>query len=115
MPAGLIAFEGASMIVSGRAVVAAIPVRHFSRERRGAKVGWRVTDGSAVAGRDYGGPPSGMAKFAEGHTFRIIYVPIMTGGRVTNDRTFTVELTDASTGAELGLMHRILVTIQGDA
>jgi hypothetical protein len=111
---GLVTLESASMTVSGRAVVAAIPVRHLSRDRPAVQVGWRLVDGSAQAGRDYGGPLAGVAKFAEGHAFRIIYVPIITGGRVAHDRTFFVELTNVSTGAGLGSMHRILVTIEGE-
>jgi hypothetical protein len=102
------------MIVSGRAIVAAIPVRHLTPTRRGVEVGWSVIDGSAIAGRDYAGSQAGVAKFAEGHTFRIIYVPIITKARATSDRTFTVELSGASTGASLGTA-RILVTILGDA
>ncbi|MEX0735022.1 MAG: protein kinase [Steroidobacteraceae bacterium] len=114
-PPGLVAFDATSMVVSSRAVVAAIPLRHFARARRGVEVGWRAVDGSAVAGRDYGGPQSGVASFAEGHTFRIIYVPITVSKEATGDRAFTVELTDASPGASLGLMRRIVVTIQDDA
>jgi len=114
-PPGLVAFDASSMVVSSRAVVAAIPVRHFTREKRGVRVRWRAIDGSAVAGRDYGGPQSGVAAFAEGHTFRIIYVPITAAKQATGDRAFTVELSDASPGASLGLMNRIVVTILDDA
>ncbi len=110
----LVTFDTASMIVSGRAIVAAIPVRHLTPIRRDVEVGWRIIDGSAIAGRDYAGSEAGIAKFSEGHTFRIIYVPIITKTRATSDRTFTVELSGASTGASLGTA-RILVTILGDA
>ncbi len=111
---GFVSFDSGSMVVSGHAVVAAIPVRHFARARRSVEIGWRVVDGSAIAGRDYGGPKSGVAKFTEGHTFRIIFVPILSTVRATADRTFTVELTDASRGAGIGPAQRIRVTIQGD-
>jgi hypothetical protein len=68
-----------------------------------------------VAGRDYGGPQSGVARFSEGHTFRMIYVPILGNAATAGDRSFTVELTDVSPGARLGTTHRIVVTILGDA
>jgi hypothetical protein len=101
------------MVVSRRAVVAAIPLRYFSRERRGVQVTWRVVDGTAHAGRDYGGPSSGVENFAEGNTFRILYVPILQDARTTLDRGFDVELTGASKGTELGPIQRIRVTILG--
>ncbi|MGH8130792.1 MAG: Calx-beta domain-containing protein, partial [Steroidobacteraceae bacterium] len=112
---GLVVFDTASMVVSERAVVAAIPVRHFNRAGRGVEVGWRAIDGTAVAGRDYGGPQTGLAKFAEGHTFRIIYVPIVSDVRAAGDRSFTVELTGTSDGASLGVTRSVVVTILDDA
>jgi hypothetical protein len=110
---GLVSFDSPMMVVSTRAVVAAIPLRLFSRERREVQVTWRVIDGTARAGRDYGGPATGVEHFAEGNTFRILYVPILQGGRTTLDRSFDVELTGASKGTELGPTQRIQVTILG--
>ncbi len=115
LPPGLIAFDAGSMVVSRRSVVAPVPLRHFSRAARSVTVAWRVLDGTAVAGRDYGGPESGVARFSEGHTFRMIYVPILRNAGATGDRSFTVELTDASPGASIGMTRRIVVTIQDDA
>ncbi len=57
-PPGLVFFDRPSMVVSKRAVVAAIPLRHLNRVRRPVSVHWRTIDGTARAGRDYGGPPS---------------------------------------------------------
>ncbi len=111
---GLVAFDAASMTVSKRAVVAPVPVRHFNTSKRSVTVAWRVLDGTAVSGRDYGGPQSGVAKFAEGHTFRMIYVPILGNADAMGDRSFTVELTDDTLGASLGLTRRIVVTILDD-
>ena len=112
---GLVAFDAGSMSVSERAVVAPIPLRHLSSAERRVSVAWRALDGSAVAGRDYGGPQSGVAHFSEGNTFRMIYVPILKNARATGNRSFTVELTDVSPGASLGVTHRIVVTILDDA
>lgn len=112
---GLVAFDSGTMLVSSRAIVAPVPLRHSGTARRSVTVAWRVLDGTAIAGRDYGGPQSGVARFAEGHTYRMIYVPIVGNSRATGDRSFTVELTDASPGASLGVTSRIVVTIQDDA
>jgi hypothetical protein len=108
-------FDGPTMRVSNRAVVAAIPLRHLNRERRAVSVNWRVVDGTARAGRDYAGPPSGTEPFIEGNSFRILYVPILPRSGATADRTFSVELTAASAGASLGPTSRVEVTILGES
>ncbi len=115
LPPGLVSFDSSRMIVSKRAVVAAIPLRHLNHEKLAVNVNWRVIDGTARAGLDYGGPLTGVETFVEGNTFRILYVPIVTSARATGDRTFTVELTGTSAGATVGTMRRIEVTILGDA
>jgi hypothetical protein len=112
---GLVFFDDPTMRVSRRAVVAAIPLRHLNRERRAVSVRWRVIDGTARAGLDYGGPPSGTEPFTEGNSFRILYVPILQPPGATGDRRFSVELIAASGGASLGPTSRVEVTILGDS
>ena len=112
-PPGLVFFDGPKMVVSNRAVVAAIPLRHLSHVRRAVNVSWRILDGSARAGRDYAGPASGVEPFIEGNSFRILYVPILPNARTALERTFTVELTGVSDGTDLGPTPRIEVTILG--
>jgi hypothetical protein len=111
---GLVTFDLPSMVVSNRAVVAAIPLRHLSRTPRDVRVNWRIIEGSARPGRDYGGPESGVESFAAGNNFRIIYVPIVANPATTRDRTFVVELTGATPGVEVGGAPRVAVTILGD-
>jgi hypothetical protein len=77
-------------------------------------VNWRIIEGSALAGEDFGGPQSGVESFAAGHSFRILYVPILANPAATRDRTFVVELSDASPGTQLVRTPRIAVTILGD-
>ena len=115
MPPGLVFFDSPGMVVSKRAVVAAIPMRHLSRVKRAVNVHWRLVAGTATPGRDYGGPESGVEPFVEGNSFRILYVPILANPGGTRDRQFTVELTAASPGAELGPTPRVVVTILGDS
>ena len=105
-------FKDAEMIVSRGTVSAAIPIQLQAGAAR-ARVAWRTIDGSAVAGRDYGGPRSGVAQFQERQTDRILYVPIVTDASSMGDRSFTVELTGVPSGARLGSPRRIVVTIQG--
>jgi serine/threonine protein kinase len=112
-PPGLVFFDGPRMIVSNRAVVAAIPLRHLNHARRAVNVSWRILDGSARAGRDYAGPASGVEPFIEGNSFRILYVPILPSAGRTPDRSFTVELTGVSDGVDLGPTPRIEITILG--
>jgi serine/threonine protein kinase len=114
-PPGLITFDAPTMIVSKRAVVAAIPLRHLSPVPRAVSVDWRVIDGTAQAGRDYGGPAAGTETLVEGNSFRILYVPILANPAARRDRTFTVELTGATGGSEIGGAPRVVVTILGDA
>jgi hypothetical protein len=113
-PPGLVFFDAPRMVVSGRAVVAPIPLRHLSRQKRAISVHWRAIDGSARAGRDYGGPQSGVEHFVEGNSFRILYVPLLAGPAPRRDRSFTVELTEVSGGASVGPTARVEVTILGD-
>ncbi|HWN07462.1 MAG TPA: protein kinase [Steroidobacteraceae bacterium] len=110
---GIVFFDGPKMIVSNRAVVAAIPLRHLNHARRAVNVSWRILDGSARAGRDYAGPASGVAPFIEGNSFRILYVPILPKAGPTPDRSFTVELTGASDGVDLGPTPRVEINILG--
>jgi len=114
LPPGQVSFGLASMVVSSRAVMAAIPVRHLDKTGRVAWVAWRATDGTALAGRDYGGPPDGVASFEDGHALRMIYVPIVNNSRAAGDRSFTVEFTGASPQTSFGSIPRIVVTIRGD-
>jgi hypothetical protein len=113
-PTGQVSFEQPAMTVSNRAVVAAIPLRHLSNAPRDARVNWRIIEGSARSGQDFGGPVSGTETFAAGNTFRILYVPIVANAAATRDRTFVVELTGATPGVQLGRTPRVAVTILGD-
>jgi len=114
-PPGLVFFDGPKMVVSKRAVVAAIPLRHLNHVRRPVSVHWRTIEGTARSGRDFGGPPAGVESFVEGNSFRVLYVPIVPNASASRDRSFTVELTGVSGGADLGPPSRVEVTILGES
>jgi tRNA A-37 threonylcarbamoyl transferase component Bud32 len=84
-PARHVSFKIEKMVVSRGSVSAAIPIQ-LDPGRRRVKVEWRTDDGSAVSGRDYGGPGSGIATFQERQTDRILYVPIVNDYSVTGDQ-----------------------------
>jgi hypothetical protein len=114
-PPGLVFFDAPGMVVSRRAVVAPIPLRHLSHARRAVSVRWRAIDGTARSGRDYVGPTSGVEHFVEGNSFRMLYVPLVPSPSARRDRSFTVELTEASQGTELGPVASVEVTILGES
>jgi hypothetical protein len=111
---GIVYFDVPRMLVSRNAAVAAIPVSHLMRARRAVHVEWRIVEGTARRGRDFDGPIRGVESFVEGSRFRILYVPILQDADAHEDRSFTVEMTGASRGLEIGPTPRVEVTIQGD-
>lgn len=113
-PPARITFDSGFMVVSQRAVAAAIPVRRMDGAGQRVSVAWRATDGTAVSGRDYVDPGGGVAWLAEGQTVTIIYVPIMTGAATVGDRSFTIDLIDAASHTDPAAQRRIVVTIQDD-
>lgn len=115
IPSARVRFVSESMVVSRRTTAVAIPVRRVDDMGRRVDVEWRAIDGTAIAGRDYGGPPAGVAGFAEGQAVRIIYVPVVNDVNGAGDRSFTVELIRASSRATLDSMRRIRITLQDDA
>ncbi len=111
---GRVSLDSPEMIVSRRAIAAAIPVRRLGDAGHRIGVAWRATDGTAVAGRDYGGPPAGTARLAEGQVVSIIYVPILTAADSAGDRTFTIALTGQASGADGAATRVVKVTILDD-
>jgi len=111
-----VSFESASMVVSRRAIAAAIPVHRPDQAGQRLRADWRVVEGTAIAGRDIGTERAGVVRFTEGQTVSIIYVPLIAGSDAApaGDRFFTIELTGAATRANLAGLHRVVVTIQGD-
>jgi len=113
-PVARVSFDVDSLAVSNGAIAAAIPIRRAGQLTRRASVAWRLIDGSAVLGRDFAGPRSGVARFPEGLQVRVVYVPIMAGTSIAVDRVFRIELTEPSQGLGVGALRRIDVTIQGE-
>ncbi len=113
--AARVSFQGDSMTVSHRAVAVAVPVQRSSNLRQRATVAWRLNDGTAVAGRDYGGPRTGVTRFAEGQSVSMIYVPIMALADAPTGLTFSIELKATDAAATPAAPRRMLITIMGDS
>jgi Calx-beta domain len=67
-------------------------------------------NGTAVVGTDYTST-SGMVQFAAGMAFATIEVPILPDNLATNDRTFSIVLSDPSEGFTVGSPSANTVTI----
>lgn len=87
-----VAFMGARLVVSRRAVSAAIPVSRSGEPTGRLEVAWRIVEGSARAGLDFSGPTSGVVVLAEGQRVSTLFVPLVAATRPAGDATFTVIL-----------------------
>lgn len=106
-----IAFTAPAVTVSARASAAALTLlRSDGRDGR-LRVGWRIKEGTAVAGRDFTGPSSGSIEFAHLQTMRSLYIPLQSHLGRSGVRKFTVELTAASDGVLIQPNHAVTVTI----
>lgn len=76
------------------------------------QVAWRLTDGSAVVGKDYGAPKKGVVKLLAGQTSRALYIPLLSDQEQEGPESFTVSLSSSS--ATLGKNRKITVTIDDD-
>lgn len=87
-----VAFTGARLVVSRKAVSAAIPVRRSGEPAGRLEVAWRIVEGSARAGLDFSGPTSGVVVLAEGQRVSTLFVPLAAATRSAGEATFTVIL-----------------------
>lgn len=104
-----VSFETSAMTVTKHAVSAAIILKRVNGHSGRLRVAWRVKAGSAAAGRDFGGPLSGVAEFADLQQMRTLFVPLINNPERSGDRTFAVELTNVSKDAQI---RRVTVTIR---
>jgi hypothetical protein len=87
-----VSFGGERLVVSRKAISAAIPVRRSGEPAGRLEVAWRIVEGSARAGRDFIGPASGVVVLAEGQRVSTLFVPLAAATRARGDATFTVLL-----------------------
>jgi serine/threonine protein kinase len=107
-----IALERATVVVSDRAIAAALVVTRVGSVRNPVMVRWRTIVGSAKPGEDYESVTSGTARFLDNQSVRVLYVPLKPNPNALGDRSFAVELSRPSSGAALGQIWRVVVTIE---
>jgi len=110
-PVSTVSFRTPSMTVSRLANAAAVELRREGPASGRSRVGWQISEGSAVAGRDFDGPLSGEEVFADGQRARVLFVPIRRAEDGRSDHSFTVSLRSLETRTGLGQQSSIRVTI----
>jgi hypothetical protein len=111
-PRATVALERATLAVSDRAIAAVLVVTRVGSVRKPVVVRWRTVVGTAKPGEDYEGVASGTARFTDNQSVRVLYVPLKPNPNALGDRSFGVELSRPSSGASLGQISRVVVTIQ---
>lgn len=111
-PSARVALERAALAVSDRAIAAALVITRVGSVGNPVMVRWRTVGGTAKPDEDYEGVISGTARFIDNQSVRVLYVPLKSNPKALGDRYFTVELIRPSSGAVLGQISRVVVTIQ---
>ncbi len=107
-----VTFDTPTMRVTERALVAAIILKRVNGHSGRLRVRWRLKAGSAAVGRDFSGPLSGVAEFADLQHVRVLFVPLLSDPQRHTDRTFVVELSSASNDVVIAPVQKVQVTIQ---
>ena len=107
-----IGFAAARLVVSRAATAAAIPLRRHGEPVGDLRVSWRIEEGSARAGRDFGGPLAGEVVFAEGQRVRTLFIPLVPGADAEGDAAFSVVQEHVVGPARSGAVARIDVILR---
>ncbi len=110
---GELAFENASYAVSENQGSLSVVVKRSNGDVGRVSVKYATGDKEAAAGKDYGAV-SGTLVFADQEVEKSITIPIMDNSIKDGDRTFTIELSDITGGAEAGRFSSATVTINDD-
>jgi serine/threonine protein kinase len=107
-----ISADSASIVVSENAFAAVILLRREGNLASPASITWRLSDGSARAGKDFDGPLTGTARFLPGQTIRAIYVPLIDDAAREVEESFSLRLSSRS--ASIGPTDKVTITIVDD-
>lgn len=113
MPAGgSMSFAVGELLVSRSAPAAAIPLRRLGTPQGAVQATWRIEEGTALAGRDFGGPLTGVVRLADGQQASTLFIALPAGSGSTEDARFRVAL-DAPAGEFLaGAASRVEVILR---
>ncbi len=107
-----VAFPAATLTVSRAAILAALPLRRSIPAQGRTRVWWRISEGTAVAERDFAGPTFGVVPFADGQQASTIFIPLSRDSRWKGEREFSVSLENVDAPAKLGTISTIAVRIR---
>jgi len=104
--------DSASIVVSESAPAAVILLRRQGDLSAPAQITWRLSNGSARAHEDFGGPTTGTTRFLPGQTTRALYIPLINDTVREGDETFSLRLSSRS--AAIGPIGKVTITIVDD-
>jgi VCBS repeat-containing protein len=107
---GSFQFDQAAETFANTAGTAAVTVDRVGGSTGAASVDYTTMDGTALAGTDYT-TTSGTLNFSDGQTSAIINVPVIANANAAASTTFSVKLSNASSGTSLGSITSSTVTL----
>ncbi|MGH8249457.1 MAG: protein kinase domain-containing protein [Steroidobacteraceae bacterium] len=107
-----LSFSTSRMAVSSAANLAALPVRRSGPAAGITQLAWRIHERTAVAGRHFSGPLSGVVPFTEGQLASTIFIPIVPGQAESGEREFAVTIERVAGQARIGDVDRITVQLR---
>jgi hypothetical protein len=111
---GSLQLGAASYAVAQGAGALKVTVNRTGGSSGAVSVGYATSNGSAIAGKDFTAA-SGTLKWADGDAAaKAFSVPISNAAPFSDSKTFTVELTNAGSGAATAAPNSATVTITGD-
>lgn len=87
-----VSVDSGSLVVQESAHAAVVLLRREGDLTSSTQITWRVTDGSAHLGLDFGGGASGTVRFLPGQATRALYVPMVDDPHAEGDESFTLQL-----------------------
>ena len=110
-PYDTLQFSQSSYFVEKTAGSATITVTRTDGSNDFLLANYTVSDGTAIAGQDYGTPSSGVLSFGPNQPTQTFPVPIINNPANTGSRTATLTLSKPSDGAKLGNQATATLTI----
>lgn len=114
LPVSGITFDTDQIDVSEGAIAAAIVITRTRNRSGSVQVGWRTVPQTADSPGDYEEVSQGIARFADGQTRRVLYVPLRPDQIVEGEETFAVELYSESRRVQVGPISLVTVRIHDD-
>src|SRR5205807_9202686 len=111
VPPPSVQFSSATYSFSEAVGNASITVTRTGDSSVTSTVRYDTADGSATAGSDYTGTTNGTVTFGPGVVSQTILVTIANDSTYENDETFTVTLSNPSSGTTIGTPDTATVTI----